>query len=331
MTQTVSIKDPLRYGFAVGRVRVLETRLLKHSHYVRLLDAADFGEQRRVLSETPYGAYLDDASTADDIELALDRALADLLGDFLGSANLPEAVVEYFRVGEEYNDLRGLLKAEALGIPPADLVGGAGSVSIGDLAAGRLPASLAAALRLIRAQATTTEDELRIELIDPAVDAGLYRAIARLAAASGNDYLREIARVTADLANIKIFVRMRVKELPVADAMRLFVEGGSIPHERFIALYRLSAEEAAQRLTAVGALRGVDPVALFDPARFDVVADRVVARQLARARMVAVGPEPVVAYVLTRRAEIATVRTLLIGRFVGAPRDLLRSRLRDVA
>ncbi len=331
MTHVTTIRDPLRYGFAVGRVRVLETRLLKRSHYERLLDAADFEEQRRVLSETPYGAYLEGVSTADDVERVLDRALADLLRDFLRSANLPEVVVAFFRVGEDYDDLRGLLKAEALGLPPADLLGGSGSVGIDDLVAGRLPASLAGALRVIRAQATTDEDELRIELIDPAVDTELYRAIAELADASGNDYLREIARVSADLANVKVFVRMRVKELAVAYATRFLVEGGSIPHERFVALYRLSAEEAAQRLTATGVLRGVDPEALFDPARFDVVADRVVVRELRRARMVAVGPEPVVAYILMRRAEIATVRTLLIGRFAGVSRDVLRSRLRDVA
>ncbi|MDZ4177671.1 MAG: V-type ATPase subunit [Coriobacteriia bacterium] len=330
MSYTSAIRDPLRYGFAVGRVRVLETRLLKRSHYERLLDAADFDEQRRILSETGYGAYLEGAVCAEDVEQAFDRALADLQRDFLGSANLPEAVVAFFRVREDYDELRGLLKAEALGLPAAELLSGAGSISAEDFATGRLPAPLAEALRTIRSQASDEDGELRIELIDPVVDAALYHEIAALAAQSRNEYMRELARVSADLVNVKVFVRTRVKGLTVADAQRFFVDGGTIPHSRLVSLFRLPAEEAASRLVASGPLRGIDPEALFDPGRFDVVADTVIVRQLRRARMVAVGPEPVVAYILLRRAEIATVRTLLIGKLAGVSRDVLRSRLRDV-
>ena len=72
------IADPQRYGFAVGRVRVLETRLLKKSHFERLLDASSLFEQKRILSETIYGGYLENVNTADDIEIALDRSIADL-------------------------------------------------------------------------------------------------------------------------------------------------------------------------------------------------------------------------------------------------------------
>lgn len=331
MSHGVGIRDYVRYGFAVGRVRVLQTRLLRSSHFERLLDAADFEEQRRILSETPYGVYLEGARTADDVNRALDRARDDLLRTFLDSANLPETVVAYFRIDEDYGDLRGLLKAEALGLPPAGLLGGSGSVRIEALVTGRLPAALARALRAIRARASGDDDELRLDLIDHAVDAELHRAVAALADRSRSDYLREMAGLSADLANVKVLVRLRAKGLPVAQAVRLFVEGGSLRQDRLVALYRLSVEEAAQRLTAAGVFRGVDPEALFDPARFDVVADRVVARHLARARLVAAGLEPIVAYVLSRRTEIATVRTLLIGNLGGVSRDLLRTRLRDVA
>ncbi|HSK48512.1 MAG TPA: V-type ATPase subunit, partial [Coriobacteriia bacterium] len=88
-------RDSLRYGFAVGKVKVLETRTLDASAYERLLDAPSFAEQKRLLSETPYGRYLEDAETPDDVEHALDEALENFYG-FLKAAALPEPVMRFF-------------------------------------------------------------------------------------------------------------------------------------------------------------------------------------------------------------------------------------------
>lgn len=330
MKYTPSISDSLRYGFAVGRVRVLETKLLKRSHFERLLAAADFDEQRRILSETAYGGYLENATDVEDVETALNKVLRDLQVDFLGSANLPEPVVEFFRVSRDYDELRGLLKAEAYDIPASELLSGAGSVCVDDLSCNRLPSALAEAYARLRSRASNEDGDLQADMIDSAVDQELYSQIAELADASRSDFIREIGRIMVDVANTKVFARTRLAELSASDASRHLLSGGSIPRERFIALYRLPAEEAAGRLATLSPLRGVDPEALLDPGRFDVLADMVISRHLARARMVAVGPEPVVAYILMRRAEVTVLRTLLAGKLAGVCRDVLRTRLRDV-
>lgn len=330
MKYTTAISDSLRYGFAVGRTRVLETRLLKRSHFERLLAASDFAEQRRILSETTYGGYLENAVDVEDVEAALNKVLRDLQVDFLGSANLPEPVVEFFGVKRDYDELRGLLKAEAFGIAPQELLSGAGSLCIEDLVCNRLPAPMAQAYERLRDAASNEEEELQADMIDHAVDAELYAQITELADRSKSDYIRELGRVMVDVANTKVFVRTRLAGLAANEAARHLLPGGSIPTERFIALYRLGAEEAAARLATLGPLRGLDSEALLDPGRFDVLADMVVARHLQRARMVAVGPEPVVAYILMRRAEVTVLRTLLAGKLAGVSRDVLRTRLRDV-
>jgi vacuolar-type H+-ATPase subunit C/Vma6 len=92
-----AIRDAQRYGFAVGKVRVLQTRVFGPGTYERLLDAPTFSEQMRVLSDTIYGRYLEGASTADDVENGLERALDDFYR-FLDDANLPGPVVRFFRV-----------------------------------------------------------------------------------------------------------------------------------------------------------------------------------------------------------------------------------------
>lgn len=331
MARTRIIGDPIRYGFAVGRVRVLETRLLNHSHFERLLDAPSFVEQKRILSETVYGGYLDDAETAEDVERALDRALLDVYRDFLETANLPPLMVHFFRVQHDFENLRGMLKAETVGIPVEDLLNDLGSVPAADFISGDLPAWLCPIERRVRAAVGDVDDPGRTELIDPAVDAAMYRELNELALESPSVHVRDMARLGADLANVKAFLRTRARNMSVAEATPFFVPGGEVIVDRFIAMYRLPLDEALVQLAALPPLRGTDPEALADPGRIDVIADKILARRLRGALMVAIGPEPVIGYVHARRSEVTTLRMLLIGKLAGVSTDLLRTRLRDVA
>jgi V/A-type H+-transporting ATPase subunit C len=327
------IADPRRYGFAVGRVRVLETQLLGRSTYERLLDAHSFREQTRILSETPYGTYLEGATTADDVERALDRALHDLYGDFLEQANLPEEIVRYFRLMHDFENLRGRLKAEALGIPPHELLSELGSApsEAFEGSSAELPKDMRAAERRVRETVEGEDGTLNADLIDCTVDGIEYETLAELACESGNEFLCNMARQQIDLGNLKAFVRARVKNLPVQQAERLFVDGGTVGLSMFTEGYRLPLDEIARRIAERPAMQGVEPEAIMDPARLDLIIDSAVADQLAMARRMPVGPEPVLSYVASRKVEISMVRMLLVGKLAGVDVDTLRARVRNVA
>ena len=324
------IRNCVRYGYAVGRVRVLETRLLKRSHFERLLDARSYEEQRRVLSETVYGSYLDQTRTAEDVEGALDRALAELYRDFLEKANLPVEMVVFFRRMHDFENLRGRLKAEVLGIAAAELLNDLGSVSADRFASGDLPTELIAAELAIRTRAGG-EGGLSVDTLDLAVDNERFAALETISSRAQNPHLRGLAVLGADLASTRAFVRARGLGRPLSEIGRHAVPGGTITAEQLTALGKIPLEDAMRRLVARPTLSGADPEALADPARFDVAADALILRHLHRARMVAIGPEPVVAYVMQRKVEVAMLRTLLIGRLAGVGRDVLRARMRDVA
>ncbi|MCE5190546.1 MAG: V-type ATPase subunit, partial [Actinomycetia bacterium] len=89
-----AVRDSVRYGFAIGKVRVLETRIFGAGTYERLVDAPTFAEQKRVLSDTVYGRYLEGATNADDVEVGLEAALDDFYR-FLDESSLPEPVVRF--------------------------------------------------------------------------------------------------------------------------------------------------------------------------------------------------------------------------------------------
>ena len=326
------IRDSLRYGFAVGRVRVLETHLLPHATYERLIEARSLAEQRRILGETVYGGYLEMAHTIEGIERGLDAALSDLYDDFLCRANLPRPFVEFFLVRYEFENLKGRLKAEALGVSSAPMLTalGCGSTEPFEGPSEKLPLRMRAAERKVREALARDDGSLPPDEIEDAVDTELFATLAEIAGESRSAFVRELFELEADIGNVRAFVRARARDIPIAEVRTRFVPGGRISIQGLVSAYRLPPVEAATRLAATRLLPGVDPEALADPARFDIEAVRIVSARVRASRMIAVGPEPVLGYIKERQAEVTALRVLLMGSLARVPAAHLRERLKDV-
>lgn len=321
-----SVYEPIRYGYAVGRVRVLEGRMLSGGTYERLLDAPTFFEQKRVLSDSPYGRFLEETETVEDIERGLDRALDDLYG-FLITANLPLPVIRFFRVRYDYANLEARLKAELLGVPLDDLLVGLGTVPI-DVIKGSA-AQLPVFLRGIYAALSAEDRAVTEEQITSAVDRALFEDLRAAASASKSRFLMGLAALSVDLANVKALLRTRTKGWRAPQAEALLLSGGTLSAVELMKLYPSALPEIAEALSKRGPFKGVSAERIVDLGSYDVLADDLVVRYLKRARMVATGPEPVIGYVMARQAEVMMLRMLLIGRVSGVPTEVLRSRLRE--
>lgn len=325
-----AIGDAQRYGFAVGKVRVLQTRVFGAGTYERLLDAPTFSEQTRVLSDTIYGRYLEDATSADDVETGLETALDDFYR-FLDDASLPEAVVRFFRVRYDYANLRAVLKARALGVSTEGMIVGLGTVAP-DVVTGPvsgLPAFLGDIAEDL--EAGPDEEPATVEAIDEAVEAALFADLVRSAKAAKSGALKELATLTVDVANARSAVRAHRRGVPAAELTKMLHPGGSIRVSDIEAWYPLPSDEFTGALAASRALKGVSAAELASDIGLDVMLDNLVARFVRRVRSVPFGPEPVIAYVMAREAEVVAVRTLLIGKLAGLDRDALRRRLRDLS
>ncbi len=323
-----AVYDSVYYGFAVGKVRVLETRIFGAGTYERLVDAPTFAEQKRILSDTVYGRYLEGAENADDVETGLEAALDDFYR-FLAEASLPEPVVRFFRVRYDYANLRAALKAKALRVPAEDMLVGLGTVPaeafLGPLE--RLPEFLA---DVAASLAGDEERAVTVEEIDAVVERAAFEDLAKTARVSKSRALKDLSRLMIDVANARAAIRARRQERPVAELAEGLFRGGSLKTDAIVESYALPFREFVETIAAMPALKGVDAAALADAASLDVVLDNLVSRFLRHARAVQFGPEPVIAYVMAREAEVTAVRTLLIGRLAGLDREALRSRLREL-
>lgn len=325
-----SIRDAQRYGFAVGKVRVLQTQVFGVGTYERLLDAPTFSEQMRVLSDTIYGRYLEDASSANDVEDGLERALDDFYR-FLDDANLPDAVVRFFRVRYDYANLRAVLKARALHVSDEGMVVGLGTVPPEVVAGpvGGLPPFLAEVAEPLAP--TGVESGPTAEAIDAAIERALFADLVRSAHKSKSSSLRTLAALTVDVANARSAVRAHRRGMPAGELAGLLYPGGALPVDDIEAAYALPFEEFIESLVAAPAFKRVSAAELAGEGGLDVVLDNLVARFVRSVRVVPFGPEPVIAYVMAREAEVVAVRTMLIGRLAGLDREALRRRLRDLS
>lgn len=327
MAYRTAVGDSIKYGYAVGRVRVLEGRMLPSATYERLLDAHTFSEQMRVLSDTPYGKFLEGAEVAEDVERAFDRALDDLYG-FLVTANLPDSVNYFFRTPYDYANLKARLKADVLGQSTEGLL-----VNLGTVPAERFAGPVAALPKRFRElyerltgdEAPATEEQVSTEL-----DRALFAELATHADYSKSRFLAGLVALQIDLANVRTLLRARTRERKAADTRMLLIDGGTMDPDRLMGRYSLPVTEMAAAIVALrGPFKGLHAEDVVDLARYDVLADDLQVRYLKQARMVAAGPEPVIGYVMARQAEVMMVRTLIIGKMSGVATDVLRRRLRQ--
>lgn len=322
-----AVQEATRYGFAVGKVRVLETRILGRASYERLLDAESFEEQRRILSDTLYGRYLEGVSTADGVERALSQALDGFYG-FLDEAALPASVTRFFRVRYDYANLKAALKAQRFGVPVTGMLEDLGTVEID--AFSRPLAELPEPLGELAARLLSAEEGAVDENLDSSVDGAMFARLVELARESRSSFLSGLAALMVDIANAKTVLRARTAGMPVTALGELLLEGGTAGVDDLLEAYQLALPDLAAVLTRNSNLAAVGITDGADLRRLDVVADNIVVNYLRTARAVSIGPEPVIAYVLAREAEIVALRTVLLGKLSKIDPGVVRERLRDL-
>jgi vacuolar-type H+-ATPase subunit C/Vma6 len=319
--------DDIRYGFAVGRVMVLRTRLLGHAAFERLLDARTFADQRRVLSETHFGRFIEHAENAGDVERGIDESLRDLYEQFLERSGLLDEVVAYFRRPYDYAVLKSVLKASVLGaVVEMPVV----TLGLESLDAFEAPAELPGALGETARAVLGAGPDATLEHVDAAIDRVMFAELARLARASKVAYLEVLAARETDVANAKVLLRCAIAGRTPDDARALLVGRGEWDAQAHAGLVR-QPDALAEAIAAERVLVPVAPADLLDPERLDPLVDAAIARLVRDAVRMPIGPGPVLGYVLARRAEAVAVRAMLVGRLAGLPRETVASRVRQVA
>ncbi len=315
MRESIRFLENPAYGYAVGRVRALETRLLDRPRYDRLIRADGPADFARVLADTAYADAVAGDSLA-DFAACLARARAANRSFLAGYAADPWLTALY-RVGADFHNLRRLARARLTGSEPAAPALDYGGAGLDELSGRLEPAGRGAAPDRLR-------DRVVALLARKPGPAGLDYALdgleqAELAAElSPSPYLSGWCRLRADSRNLLSTLRLRGTELEQA-----LLAGGNVPVRTWHEL--AGAEPAAyqQRLRGTELEPAAAAVEQFLATgrgdRVSRLAREPELRFLHQARFAVLGHEPVACYYLFTENEIGNLGRLHAAKSAGRP------------
>lgn len=321
------------YLYLSAMLRAREAKMLTREKAERMIDTASFDEAAKMLADCGY----EDMSgmSAKQVDNALAERRAEIFAELARMSPNPETV-EVFRMKYDYHNAKTLIKAEAAALEREDLLSSSGRVPVQALIKSfteekftGIPPVLADAIVQAKSVLARTANP---QLADFALDKAYFAELLKAARDLDSSFLTGYARILIDSANLRSAVRtMRMgKDL---DFLKLaLVPGGGIDVGRITASSSSGEALAAlytNTLLADAAALGAEAVKGGRMTDFELACDNAVTAYLTKARLVAFGEAPVIAYLAAVEGEITAVRMILTGFLAGIAPDTIRERLRE--
>ena len=321
------------YLYLSAMLRAREAKMLTREKAERMIDTASFDEAAKMLADCGYEDY--SGMNAKQVDNALAERRAEIFAELARMSPNPETV-EVFRMKYDYHNAKTLIKAEAASLEREDLLSSSGRVPVQTLIKSfteekftGIPPVLADAIVQAKSVLARTANP---QLADFALDKAYFAELLKAARDLDSSFLTGYARILIDSANLRSAVRtMRMgKDL---DFLKLaLVPGGGIDVGRITASSSSGEALAAlytNTLLADAAALGAEAVKGGRMTDFELACDNAVTAYLTKARLVAFGEAPVIAYLAAVEGEITAVRMILTGFLAGIAPDTIRERLRE--
>ncbi|MBN1151243.1 V-type ATPase subunit [candidate division WOR-3 bacterium] len=304
-----------KYNFAVSLVRCFENNLIDASRYERLLESASVSSALKILHETPYGQYAQQAGG--DYESVLLSRKREVFSFFIKHCE-EESARSYVMSSYDYHNLKTAVKSRF-----------SKKTSRAYSEFGALPLEI---FKFI-AEEQETEDEivfpLHIEraleqalegyyedkdprVIDLVVDRHLFEHLQRSVEISRSPYLAELLSLKADTLNTVTFLRLK-KQKEETVKIDPFVPGGKIERESFMACLYKSIDDF-KALLSLSEYYDLAPYVDADPIKMENKAQEMEMDMLKQARFFLNGFEPIVSYFLSVDMEIRNLRKIFISK-----------------
>ena len=315
------------------RIKLMETRLLTRDDITRMVGAISAEEAARIAIDKGYQSI----STTDlsALEASLDGEWTKLME--LLAPHMPNPyILEFFKLKYDYNNLKALIKAEALNLEYRDLLSSMGSIPpekivslVKDGQTEGLPEPFVQAAADCAEVLARTGDP---QLCDIAADSQLYIHLAQVAKASGSEFLQGYLALMIDCENLKALVRTyRMKKNSLFLSKVLF-DGGTVPKVKLEGDITPEKPVALLRHTPLGdAAKLAEQVMLgnqsFSP--LDIACDNVLMDYARDARYISFGDKTVLGFIWAKEREIASVRSIITQKISKRPAEKITESLRQ--
>ena len=321
------------YLYISSLLRAREPRMLSRDKAERMLDAPNFEDAAKMLTDSGY----EDMSqmSVKQIETALSDRRAAVFHE-LETLVPNTAALDLFRLKYDYHNAKVLVKSEAMHRNDASLLSSSGRVATETVQKRfqedrlrDLPGELGSAAEEARNLLARSANP---QLSDFLLDKAYFREMNALADELDSDFARGYVALLGDSTNLRSAVRILRMGKDIGYLQEALVAGGSVSEERLtqgISGEGLASVFAGTALTKAAQL-GAEAVSGGTLTAFELACDNAVADYLSNAKLCSFGEESVIAYLAGTENELTAVRMILTGRLAGVPSDTIRERLRDL-
>ena len=236
------------YAYTTGRIRGLETYLLKEADFSRLKEVKRVGESLEILSKIfPYSESIRRVEKEEDFEIGLEEELRRTYLDLRSFCPEPD-LVDLFWLMYDFHNLKVLLKTRLHpGSSSENLLSSAGTQNVGTFKKAIFKKDffdLSLDFKnLLKRVLPLVEDNPRPQFIDTLLDKELFQWIFRGLGKFKDHFLDELRRRLIDSFNIKTFLRIKFwREKKEEFYEEVLIEGGGIANSKFLKLSRQPVE-----------------------------------------------------------------------------------------
>lgn len=325
--------DTLRYGYAVGRVRVMELQMLS-SHRLERLIEADYEGALNILDEVAMGDYLADTVTVKDVDAGLTAFLRDIYSTLAEAMPADSFLMDFFLCRYDFHNLKALLKAKMKEEEPKGLLEGLGLVDIEVLRKG-MDDTVALPSPYREAVEKCVQGEVTPQELDTIVDRHYLAYRLLLARRENSPFIIDFARASIDLANLKLVLRGRNLGKDREFLGAGLVKGGFIGTGSLLDLYGDPPEMMVKKLEAnvyysklLEVVENAEET--FRLTDFDRKSDDYLMNMVRGTKRISLGVEPIFAYIRARENEALMVRMILIAKLHNIAPASIEKMLRKV-
>jgi len=330
-------KSGTQYAYAVSRIRAIEKKLLDSVKLDRMVDAKNSQEALKVLQEADYGSPSSDFENIWQYENLLKEEHKKSYNLLREIAPEPD-IFDLFLLSNDYHNIKVILKAEFSGQKENNILIESGSIPVERLKAmitdrniSGMPEIMKKAVEECIDNFGRTSDPQAVDLI---LDKALFAHMKELSLASGSKFIKDLVTILTDLANIKIFLRVKNLNKTKAFIQKILLPGGSIEGKTFINCLdtQLDVFIDALRYTVYGAAleEGIESFrASGSLTEFEKQCDNYVMAYLKKSKYVTFGIEPLIGFLMAKETEIKNARIVMVGKLNNIPGDIIRERLRE--
>jgi V/A-type H+-transporting ATPase subunit C len=192
-----------------------------------------------------------------------------------------------------------------------------------------LSVGLADATALVLREFPEREDPKWIDFV---LDRRMYERFVATTCREGNLFFYELVRREIDVINILSLFRIRRSDDERGQFVEAFLEGGTLSRDVFLPMFDEPLEAVPSRFAYTayrslveegwGHLDREGSFAVFERAGQDMVLE-----YLRRAKLIAFGVEPLIAYLYAKENEIRMIRTIMVGKLNHVESSVIKESL----